>query len=140
MPFLRARLEQLKKLQELRGADCEGYREQMLFIAYSALVQLDRESATMHLKKINNGFLDPLDQAELDHIVEETDSSVGYDHRGYYKLKNEYLIERLNLSDEEIRYIGLGMGGKRTSERQAAREKKKKKERKSSSCLSRPTF
>ena len=24
------------------GADCEGYREQMLFIAYSALVQLDR--------------------------------------------------------------------------------------------------
>lgn len=130
MPFLRARLEQLTKLQELRGADCEGYREQMLFIAYSALVQLDRESATMHLKKINNGFLDPLDQAELDHIVEETDSSVGYDHRGYYKLKNEYLIERLNLSDEEIRYIGLGMGGKRTSERQAAREKKEEKRKK----------
>lgn len=125
MPFLSARLEQLEKLQDLRGKDCAGCREQMLFIAYSTLVQIDHDTAAERLQDINQRFANPLDKTELDHIIEETDSSVGVDHRGYYKLKNDYLIDRLNLSDEEIKAIGLGMGWKRTAERQAARNKKK---------------
>lgn len=125
MPFLRARLEQLEKLQTLRGKDCAGCREQMLFIAYSTLVQLDYDTAAEKLQDINQRFVNPLDKTELDHIIEETDSSAGIDHRGYYKLKNDYLIDRLNLSDEEIKATGLGMGWQRTAERQAARDKKK---------------
>lgn len=125
MPFLSARLEQMKKLQDLRGKDCDGCREQMLFIIYSTLTQIDHDTAAEYLKAFNGRFAEPLDQCELDHIVEETDQSVGYDHRGYYKLKNEYLIDSLGLSDKEIRAIGLGMGWKRTAERQAARDKKK---------------
>lgn len=125
MPFLSARLEQLEKLQTLRGKDCAGYREQMLFIIYSTLTQIDHDTAADRLKAFNECFQEPLDQCELDHIVEETDQSVGYDHRGYYKLKNDYLIDSLGLSDKEIRAIGLGMGWQRTAERQAARDKKK---------------
>lgn len=125
MPFLSARLDQLTKLQDLRGNGCEGYREQIIFIAYSSLVQLDRSTATEKLKKINERFTTPLDQVELDHIIDETDNSVGIDHKGFYKLRNEYLIERLGLSNEEIKAIGLNMSWKRTAERQAARDKKR---------------
>lgn len=126
MPFLAARLEQLKKLQELRGEECSGYREQMLFIIYSTLTQINHDTAADSLKIFNERFAKPLDKEELEHIIEETDQSIGYDHRGYYKLKNTYLVERLDLTDAEIKAIGLDMGWQRTAERQAAREKKKK--------------
>lgn len=125
MPFLSARLDQLTKLQDLRGNGCEGYREQILFIAYSTLAQIDRSTAALKLQELNARFVNPLDQTELDHIVAETDSSIGIDHRGFYKLKNTYLIERLGLSDDEIKTVGLNMGWRRTAERQAARDKRK---------------
>lgn len=125
MPFLSARLDQLTKLQDLRGNGCEGYREQILFIAYSTLVQIDRSTAALKLQELNARFANPLDQTELDHIVAETDSSIGIDHRGFYKLKNTYIIERLGLSDDEIKTVGLNMGWRRTAERQAARDKRK---------------
>lgn len=123
-PFLTARLEQLEKLEELRGENCEGYREQMLFIAYSALVQLDPTSAVQRLQEMNNRFADPLPQVELDHIIQETDQSVGEDHRGYYKLSNSYVVNTLGLTDDEINTLGIGKGLKRSVERQAARDKK----------------
>ena len=131
LPFLNARLDQLQKLQELRGADCTNdCREQLLFIAYSTLVQINSETAAERLQEINEKFTDPLDQSELDHIVEETDNSKGRDHQGYYKLKNEYLVERLGLSNEEIKAIGLAEGWKRSVERSAARKEKQKKREK----------
>lgn len=130
-PFLSARVDQLMKLQDLRGKDCtDDCREQILFIAYSAYVQLDRETAVDKLQELNARFTDPLDQAELDHIVEETDASVGFDHRGFYKLKNSYLVERLNLNEEEIKALGLDMGWQRTAERQTARQGKLEKREK----------
>lgn len=130
-PFLSARVDQLMKLQDLRGKNCtDDCREQILFIAYSAYVQLDRETAVDKLQELNARFTDPLDQTELDHIVEETDASVGFDHRGYYKLSNTYLIERLNLSEEEIKALGLDMGWQRTAERQKARQGKIEKREK----------
>lgn len=124
LPFLTARLEQLEKLQELRGKNCEGYREQMLFIAYSALVQLNPISAAQCLQEMNERFADPLSQVELDHIIQETDQSVGDDHRGFYKLSNAYVVDTLGLTDDEIKTLGIGQGLKRSVERQAARDKK----------------
>ncbi len=130
-PFLSARVDQLMKLQDLRGKNCtDDCREQILFIAYSAYVQLDRETAVDKLKELNARFTDPLDQVELDHIVEETDASVGFDHRGFYKLKNSYLVERLNLNEKEIKALGLDMGWQRTAERQSARQVKMEKREK----------
>lgn len=124
LPFLKARLEQLEKLQELRGENCEGYREQLLFITYSALKQLDPISAALRLQEMNERFSDPLPQVELDHIIQETDQSVGEDHRGYYKLSNAYVVDTLGLTDDEIKTLGIGQGLKRSVERQAARDKK----------------
>lgn len=124
LPFLTTRLEHLEKLQEMRGANCEGCREQMLFIAYSALVQIDRSTATVRLQKMNERFTDPLPQAELDHIIQETDQSVGMDHRGFYKLSNAYVVDTLGLTDAEIKTLGIGQGLKRAADRKAARDKK----------------
>lgn len=124
LPFLTARLEHLEKLQAMRGANCEGGREQMMFIAYSALTQLDPTSAVQRLQEMNNRFADPLPQVELDHIIQETDQSVGEDHRGYYKLSNSYVVNTLGLTDDEINTLGIGKGLKRSVERQAARDKK----------------
>ena len=108
----------------MRGANCEGCREQMMFIAYSALTQLDPTSAVQRLQEMNNRFADPLPQVELDHIIQETDQSVGEDHRGYYKLSNSYVVNTLGLTDDEINTLGIGKGLKRSVERQAARDKK----------------
>lgn len=130
LPFLSTRLEQLEKLQEMRGADCEGCREQMLFIAYSALVQIDRSTAAVRLQEINKQFTDPLPQAELDHIIQETDQSVGIDHKGYYKLSNVYVVDMLALTEEEIKALGIGQGLKRAADRKAARDKKKETRKK----------
>lgn len=130
LPFLSTRLEQLEKLQEMRVADCEGCREQMLFIAYSALVQIDRSTAAVRLQVINKQFTDPLPQAELDHIIQETDQSVGIDHKGYYKLSNVYVVDMLALTEEEIKALGIGQGLKRAADRKAARDKKKETRKK----------
>ena len=130
LPFLTARLEQLEKLQELRGENCEGYREQMLFITYSALVQLDPISAAQRLQEMNGHFSDPLPQAELDHIIRETDQSIGVDHRGYYKIPNAYVVDTLGLTDDEIKTLGIGQGLKRAADRKAAKDKKKETRKK----------
>lgn len=131
LPFLSTRLEQLEKLQEMRGENCtDSCREQLLFIAYSALKQLDPANAALRLQKMNRRFVDPLPQVELDHIIQETDQSVGIDHRGYYKLSNAYVVDMLALTEEEIRTLGIGQGLKRAVDRKAARDKKKETRKK----------
>ena len=130
MPFLFTRLEQLEKLQTMRGKNCEGCREQILFIGYSALVQIDMSTAAVRLQEMNERFVEPLPQTELDHIIRETDQSVGIDHKGYYKLSNTYVVDRLALTDEEIKALGIGQGLKRAADRKAARNRKKEKREK----------
>lgn len=131
LPFLSTRLEQLEKLQEMRGENCTGNcREQLLFIAYSALKQLDPANAVLRLQKMNRKFVDPLPQVELDHIIQETDQSVGIDHRGYYKLSNAYVVDMLALTGEEIKELGIGQGLRRAADRKAARDKKKETRKK----------
>lgn len=130
LPFLSIRLEQLEKLQELRGKNCNGCREQILFIGYSAMVQIDRSTAVMRLQEMNERFADPLPQDELNHIIQETDQSVGEDHRGFYKLSNSYVINTLGLTDVEIKTLGIGQGLKRAADRRVARELKKETRKK----------
>lgn len=124
-PFLKDRVEQLMQLQNLRGKECtDACREQMLFIVYSALVQLDRQTAVKKLQEFNLRFVDPLAQEELDHIIEETNANQRDGYSGYYKLSNEYVIRVLALTPEEMKVVGIGTGWKRKIERQEARRKK----------------
>lgn len=126
--FLKNRITQLEKLQDLRREKCtDRCREIMLFIAYSALTQIDHASAASKLKELNNRFTDPLEQKELDHIIRETNRSKGKDHQGYYKLSNRYIVSSLGLTDEEVMEIGLGGTWKRDIQKQENRRKREEK-------------
>lgn len=110
--FLQNRIEQLKMLQRIRKDACTNRcREQLLFIAYSALVQVDRVHAVERLHQMNAEFTQPLDKKELVHIIEETDS----DQKGFYKLPDEYVVRTLDLTEEEITALGFGSGWRRTA-------------------------
>lgn len=129
--FFAARIGRLQNLQDLRGERCEGYREQMCFIAYSALVQLyGAEIAPEKLYDFNNRFVDPLDEAELDHIIEGTDGNVAPDYSwsGYYKLPDRYIIRTLEVSEDEARVIGFDCSWRKIAQRVENQEKKKKRD------------
>ncbi len=136
MPFLENRIRQLEKIQDIRGKACtDSCREQLLFIAYSALVQIDRASAVERLQGLNARFIDPLPQRELDTLVKGTDSNETSSYKGYYLLKNSYIEQKLELTEEEVKAIGLNVSAKKTADRQAARNRKKEKKEKVISLL-----
>ena len=125
LPFLQLRIDQIRMLQDLRGDACtDNCREQLLFIAYSALTQIDHDTATAELQQLNKRFGQPLPRSEVDHIVRETDRSKGYGHSGYYMLSNAYMIDNLALTEAEIRALGIGSGWRRRAERAEARKQK----------------
>lgn len=128
MPFLENRIHQLEKIQDIRGKACtDSCREQILFIAYSALVQIDRLTAVERLQALNARFTDPLPQKELNTLIKGTDSNETSSYKGYYLLKNSYIEQKLELTEEEVKAIGLNVSAKKTADRQAARNRKKKK-------------
>lgn len=119
--FLQNRIEQLQVLQRIRKDACTNRcREQLLFIAYSALVQVDRVHAVERLHEINAEFTQPLEKKELVHIVTETDA----DPKGFYKLTDEYVVRTLDLTEEEITALGFGSGWKRTAAKRATAKKR----------------
>ena len=119
--FLQNRIEQLQTLQRIRRDECTNRcREQLLFIAYSALVQVDREHAVERLHQINAEFTQPLDKKEVVHIIEETDS----DQKGFYKLPDEYVVRTLDLTEEEIIALGFGSGWRRTAAKRKTAKKR----------------
>ena len=128
LPFLSQRLDQLRMLQDLRGSACtDSCREQLLFVAYSALAQIDHDTAAAELQQLNKRFVQPLPVAEVEHIIRETDHSKGYGHSGYYMLSNAYMIDNLALTESEIQTLGIGSGWRRRAERAEARRKKEEK-------------
>ena len=121
IPFLTNRIEQLKTLQKMRGQACtDCCREQMLFILYSALKQVNGQSAGLELQLFNNDFTHPLGQKELNHIIEETDA----DPKGFYKLPDEYVIRTLNITEEEISTLGFGSGWRRAAAKKETAKKR----------------
>ena len=128
LPFLQLRIDQLRTLQDLRGDACtDNCREQLLFVAYSALTQIDHDTAAAELQLLNKRFVQPLPKAEVDHIVKETARSKGYGHTGYYMLSNAYMIDNLALTESEIQALGIGSGWRRRADRAEARKKKEQK-------------
>lgn len=128
LPFLQLRIDQLRTLQDLRGDACtDNCREQLLFVGYSALAQIDHDTAAAELHTLNRRFVQPLPRSEVEHIIRETDHSKGYGHSGYYMLSNAYMIDNLALTESEIQTLGIGSGWRRRAERAEARRKKEEK-------------
>ena len=128
LPFLQLRIDQLRTLQDLRGDACtDNCREQLLFVAYSALTQIDHDTAAAELQTLNQRFTEPLPRSEVEHIIKGTDRSKGYGHSGYYMLSNAYLIDNLALTETEIQALGIGSGWRRRADRAKARQAKAEK-------------
>lgn len=108
-PFLTSLMEKLERLQDKFNAVCTNKRrELMCFYYYNAAKQV-LEDARIRLYVFNEGFNEPLDEKELEHVIKSVNSNkpASGDYEGYYKIKNSTIIEKLDLTDEEINYCGF---------------------------------
>lgn len=97
------RVMQLVKLRNLRnnavGAET---RNNLCFSVYNALrMSFDHDEAMDRLRAYNNGFKEPMTEAELEHTVCSAARKDGY------KYTNAKLIELLDITPEEQDAIGL---------------------------------
>ena len=102
--MLRSRISAIQKLQALRGPQCDNNcRELMCFIIYQSAIQLySDEDAMSFLTDFNSNFTTPLKTSELEHIALSSANSAD----GYYRLNNDTIFEKLNITDEELLLIG----------------------------------
>ncbi len=118
-----ARINELEKLQQIRKDNCEGYRNYMAFIYYNSAVQIyDRQEAVEKTQAFchNFGRCDSsFGEAQIRAIIKGIDTNVTKDFKGYYIITKEWIIEKLNITDEEAELIGI-------SKTINAREQKKK--------------
>ena len=107
-----ARLNDIVKLQELRGGECKGDREFMCFLYryYSILYVQDYDRALYDTLDFNQGFTEPLKDKE---VIKQTKSAEkafeewlkeeknGVYKRGGYNYANSTLIRRLSITEDE---------------------------------------
>lgn len=129
-PFLAERLKRLERLQKRYNQECTNKRrELMCFLYYNTLKQLNPDQARISLYVYNESFDEPLDQEELEHVILSVNSnkpSFGK-HEGFYLISDKWIIEKLDLSEEEKTYSGFGSSRKAAlrAEKKLANQKKK---------------
>lgn len=130
LPFLSARMKKLELLQANFNAACTNRRrELMCFFYFNCAKQLNPKTAADVLYIFNEGFQHPLELSELDHVMDSVNSNKpkfgGYE--GYYRITDKYIMEKLELSEEEKVICGFGISKKslqREKIKQANKEKK----------------
>lgn len=132
-PFLSLRLKKLELLQETRGYSCHGCREYMVFIYYNAAKQIYGVTGGVETTRVfNEKFEEPLDGSELEKAFTSTDKNIPptQDYQGFYKLPDSWVMETLNVTEEENRVCHFGSSRKQI-ERQHRKEQnqKRRKER-----------
>lgn len=129
LPFLTIRLQKLEILQEVRRFDCSGHREYMIFVYYNAAKQIYGErEAVIATKAFNSRFKEPLADEELEHAFTVTDKNVPPtgDYEGFYKLPDAWIVEMLEVTDEENDMCRFG-ASKRQIERQHIKKENQQK-------------
>lgn len=129
-PFLYNRVKQMEKLQYHFNMECiNKRREYMCFIYYNSVKQIFPDPIE-RLETFNNNFISPLSYQELKHVVKSVDDNITETHQGYYKLTDNWIIDKLDLSEDELKVTLLGQS-QRTIQREAAKEytANKRKER-----------
>lgn len=101
-----ARMKDLAKLCELRGYKLKGHRELILFLYryYLCYFLEDTEKALQDTLELNNMFIPPLRQNEATRATRSAEK-VYLDKNKDYKYKNETLIELLEITEEEQRFM-----------------------------------
>ncbi|MBY7009176.1 helix-turn-helix domain-containing protein [Clostridium botulinum] len=141
-----ARLNDILKLQEIRKGYCRnsegilienGQREFMCFLYryWNCCYSNDTKQALQNTLEFNQGFKNPLERNEVENITIQAeraytewllDSPSGVYKRGGYNYKNETLIEKLNITDAEIKLLTTIIG---LNEKNRRKKEKRKIER-----------
>ena len=107
------KFEILVYMRNAAGVD-EGYRENLLFVAYStAKPLLGREKAIEYVYTLNEKFRCPLSMHEVDMIFDSTDQVININGvKGYYVFTDDKLIDKLFITKEENTKLGFSHQGK----------------------------
>ncbi|WP_283595325.1 DNA-binding response regulator [Paraclostridium bifermentans] len=121
-----ARLMDISKICELRNYDVEGHREVILFLYryYSACFTEDAEEALRRALELNSMFTKPLHKNE---VIRDTKSATKAYQNKLYKYTNTRLIQTLDITLDEQRYLRTIISGKEKYRRSAEEQKEKKK-------------
>lgn len=113
-PYLQELLKNLKCLQQSR-ASWEGLRETFCFIFYNLAKQvMSKDEARVETFNFAKNFPDgPFDMAKLEKAYKSVDSfrSSNSKCRGYYPINALWIINKLELTREEIEQFKIELGG-----------------------------
>ncbi len=129
LPFLTIRLQKLDILQKIRDYDCSGHREYMVFVHYNSAKQIyGEEQGLIVTKAFNKRFRVPLDDSEVEHAAMIVNKNIApsQDYQGFYKLPDAWVMDVLDVTEEENRACRFG-ASKREIERQQIKEHNAKK-------------
>ncbi|OUP41468.1 replication protein, partial [Clostridium perfringens] len=102
------RIQDIIKLCELREYDLKGHRELILFLYryYLCSFSNDVEKALEDVLELNSMFRQPLRENEVRKATESAERCY-LDNDKLYKYKNDTLIELLEITEEEQKYMTI---------------------------------
>ena len=127
-----ARIREMEKLQKIRKGNCEGYRNYMTFIYYNSAVQLYGQKEALER---TNGFCrnfgdcsSSFTEAEIKAIARGIDKNSTKDFKGYYVITKEWILDKLNINDEERSLLGISkiLNSRELKKMQTAQAKKER--------------
>lgn len=125
-----ARIQDIIKICELRNYDLKGQRELILFLYryYLCYFLEDTKKALQDVLELNSMFMPPLREKE---VIRATRSSerVYLDKNKDYKYKNSTLIDLLEISEDEEKYMITIISDKEYKRRDREYQKKKYQEK-----------
>lgn len=117
-------LSVLRDLRAMRSSGCGEQRDLYLFILYNSMCNAySEEKVTSQLREFNNSFRNPLPDREIFRNLTTAKKKSGY------ALSNQWIIEQLQITEEEQSFINLypagsGHGSVREQEREEKRRAK----------------
>lgn len=119
------RIQDIIKLCELREGDLKGHRELILFLYryYLCSFTEDVQKALEDVLELNNGFRQPLMEREAIRATRSAERCY-LDKNKEYKYKNDTLIELLEITEEEQRYMTIIISKEEFNRRKRIRDKK----------------
>ena len=138
LTLLQARAEDFETLIKLRGGDCEGYRDHLLF--YYIWTVIDKRSTLNDVEReldaLNCLFKTPMSQTEIKrkarHVYNKFNAQSlkkdkpkqKYEWHDRYVFKNETVIKKLNITLDEQRQLQTIISKEIKNERDNNRKKK----------------